>query len=343
MPGLTGKGCSVARAAAHRHLRQVAGFLRTLVAVATITGALVITTAGAAHASPSPGEIESQIDQKWNQLEPLLEKWNGVHQKLVDNQKKVKDLQAQIAPLKTKVDLAQTRIGAMAARYYKVGPGGKLNALLLSGSPATFIDQLSLLNQVARSESDDIADVKALRAKYEKQEQPIDELVAQLTQQQKQLDEQKKDLQGQLSNLQKMRLAAYGSGGGTGSLRPVACPQVYTGDAGSRAAKFACHQIGKPYVWAADGPSSYDCSGLVKAAWASVGVSLPHNAYQQKQVTDRVSKANLRPGDLVFYYSDVHHVVLYVGNNWVVSAPTTGEDVQMQKIDMSRVNSYGRP
>jgi cell wall-associated NlpC family hydrolase len=72
-------------------------------------------------------------------------------------------------------------------------------------------------------------------------------------------------------------------------------------------------------------------------------VSLPHNAYEQKQVTPRISYASLRPGDLVFYYSDVHHVVIYVGNGWVVSAPTFGEPVQMQKIDMGRVNSYGRP
>jgi len=64
---------------------------------------------------------------------------------------------------------------------------------------------------------------------------------------------------------------------------------------------------------------------------------------EQKGVTTRVTNAQLQPGDLVFYYSDVHHVVIYVGNGWVVSAPTYGEPVQMQKLDLSRVNSYGRP
>ena len=169
-------------------------------------------------------------------------------------------------------------------------------------------------------------------------------MVAQLAQQQAQLDAQKAQLQGQLNQLQQMRLAAYGdTSSGTGKYRPVTCPQVYTGDAGSKAAKFACAQIGKKYVWAADGPDSYDCSGLTLAAWRSVGVSLPHNAYEQKQVTKSVSFASLKPGDLVFYYSDVHHVVIYIGNGYVVSAPTFGEPVQEQKIDMSRVNGYGRP
>jgi cell wall-associated NlpC family hydrolase len=309
--------------------------------------ALVVGGAGTAAAAPapgSPGDIETQIDTTWNQLEPLLEAWNGVHDKLVANQAKVAQLQQQIKPLKLKMDLAQARVGALSAKYYEYGPGNKLNALLLTGTPTTLVEQLSTLDEVARNETASVADVAKLRAQFEEQEKPIDALVAQLGQQQAQLDAQKVNLNNQLAKLQQMRLAAYGnSGSGTGSLRPVPCPQVYNGDPGSKAAQFACAQIGKPYVWAAAGPSSYDCSGLTLAAWRSVGVTLPHNAYEQKQVTARVAYADLRPGDLVFYYSDVHHVVIYVGNGWVVSAPTFGESVQMQKLDMSRVNSYGRP
>jgi peptidoglycan DL-endopeptidase CwlO len=320
--------------------------VRRLGLVAAAFG-LALSAAGTAAAAPvpgSPGDIEAQIDQKWNQLEPLLEQWNGVHDKLVANQAKVAQLQEQIKPLKTQIDLAQARVGALSARYYEFGPGTKLNALLASGSPATLVDQLNTLNEVARNETATVADVAKLRAQFEQQERPIDALVAQLAQQQSQLDAQRTSLNAQLAQLQQMRTTAYGnSSTGTGSLRPVTCPQVYTGDAGSRAAKFACDQIGKPYVWAADGPKAYDCSGLTLAAWRSVGVTLPHNAYEQKQVTARVSYANLHVGDLVFYYSDVHHVVIYVGNGWVVSAPTYGIPVEMQKIDMARVNSYGRP
>jgi cell wall-associated NlpC family hydrolase len=301
-------------------------------------------TAAAAPAPASPGDIEAQIDQTWNKLEPLLEQWNGVHEKLVANQAKVAELQNQIKPLKLKVDLAQARVGALSAKYYEYGPGTKLNALLISGSPVTLVDQLSTLDEVARNETASVADVVKLRTQFEQQEKPIDAMVAQLAQQQATLDAQKVDLNSQIQKLQQMRLAAYGdSATGTGSLRPVTCPQVYNGDAGSKAAKFACDQIGKKYVWAAAGPNTYDCSGLTLAAWRSVGVSLPHNAYEQKQVTTRISNASLRPGDLVFYYSDVHHVVIYVGNGWVVSAPTYGIPVEMQKIDMSRVNAYGRP
>jgi cell wall-associated NlpC family hydrolase len=316
--------------------------VRVLALLASVVGLVLGPTA--AFAAPSPGQIEDQIDQKFRTLEPLLEQWDGVHENLVANQKKVANLQAQIKPLKTQVDLAMTRVGALSARYYEFGPSSNLNALLESGSPATFVDQLSTLDEVAKNETASIADVVKLRQQYEKQEAPIDAMVASLSKQQADLDAQKKQLQGQLDQLQQQRLAAYGNTDtGTGSLRPATCPAVYTGDAGSKAARFACNQIGKNYVWDADGPNSYDCSGLTLASWRSVGVTLPHNAYQQKKTTKAVSYANLRSGDLVFYYADVSHVVIYVGNGWVVSAPTFGEKVQMQRIDMSRVNGYSRP
>jgi cell wall-associated NlpC family hydrolase len=304
---------------------------------------LIQETAGYANPTPAPGDIEVQIDQKWNALEPLLEQWNGVHDKLVANQKKVAALQAQIKPLQMQVDLAMTRVGAISAKYYEYGPGTKLNALLVSGSPATFVDELGTLNQVAKGETSTIADVVKLRNQYDAQKAPLDALVAQLSQQQSSLDTQKAQLNGQLNQLQQLRLTAYGSNAGTGSLRPAPCPYTYNGDAGSKAAKFACSQIGKPYVWAAAGPSAYDCSGITLASWRSVGVTLPHNALEQKGVTRSVSRSQLRPGDLIYYYSDVHHVAIYVGGDWQVAAPTYGEPVQMQHINTGTVNSYGRP
>jgi cell wall-associated NlpC family hydrolase len=182
-----------------------------------------------------------------------------------------------------------------------------------------------------------------LRDQYNKQKAPLDAALATLQQQDAALAAQKQQIQNRITQLNQLRLTAYGNGSGTGNLRPVACPQTYDGSLGARAAKFACAQIGKPYVWAAAGPRAYDCSGLTLASWASVGISLPHNALEQKQVTTYVPVGSLHVGDLVYYYKDVHHVVIYVGNQWVVSASTYGEPVQMQKLDMSRYNSAGRP
>jgi hypothetical protein len=319
-------------------------FRATALAVAVAIGTVLVQgTAGYADPTPAPGVIEAQINETWDKVEPLIEKYNAVHEQYVAMQKKVDGLKAQIQPLQMQVDLAMTRVGAISAQAYMFGPGSKLNALMQGSTPDQFVDQLMVLDEVARHEAASVADVAKLRDQYEVQKKPLDDALATLQKQDADLAAQKVAIEAKLKDLNAMRLAAYGSGGGLGNLRPVPCPQVYTGDLGSRAAKFACDQIGKPYVWAAAGPKAYDCSGLTLASWRSVGISLPHNALEQKYATTRISQANLKPGDLVFYYGDVHHVVIYVGNGWTVTAPTYGIPVKMQQLDMGRWNSAGRP
>ncbi|OLB64615.1 MAG: hypothetical protein AUI10_10335 [Actinobacteria bacterium 13_2_20CM_2_72_6] len=321
--------------------------LRALKSVLVSTfavGVILITgTAGYADPSPAPGDIEAQINASWGQLEPVIEKYNSIHEQYVAMQAKVAGLQAQIQPLQMQVDLAMTRVGAVSAQAYKYGPGSKLEAVLQSGTPDQFLSQLTSLDAMARRESATVSDVVKLRDRYDAQKRPLDAALATLQQQNDQLNAQQQDIKNKITQLNSMRLAAYGNNPGTGNLRPVACPQVYDGSQGARAAKFACSVIGKPYHWAEAGPFGYDCSGLTLASWATVGYSLPHNALEQKQVTTRVGPNDLHVGDLVFYYGDVHHVVIYVGNGWVVSASTYGVPIGMQKLDMSRWNSAGRP
>ncbi|HEY9481826.1 MAG TPA: C40 family peptidase, partial [Micromonosporaceae bacterium] len=105
---------------------------------------------------------------------------------------------------------------------------------------------------------------------------------------------------------------------------------------------FAYDQLGKPYVWAADGPDSYDCSGLVEAAYRSVGVSLPHNAAMQYHAISHISRSQLSPGDLVFY-SNLGHVAIYIGGGMVIHAPQPGENVKKASVNMMTPYGYGRP
>lgn len=98
---------------------------------------------------------------------------------------------------------------------------------------------------------------------------------------------------------------------------------------GATALAFAAAQIGEPYVFGAAGPSSWDCSGLTMMAWRAAGVSLPHSASgQYDTVAQKVSQADLRPGDLVIFYGDMHHVGIYAGNGMVIHAPQPGTPVQ---------------
>jgi peptidoglycan DL-endopeptidase CwlO len=99
--------------------------------------------------------------------------------------------------------------------------------------------------------------------------------------------------------------------------------------AARKAVEFALAQVGKPYVWGAAGPSSFDCSGLTMASYARAGISLPHSAAQQYNYGHHVSFSQLRPGDLIFLYSPIGHVEMYIGEGLAVSAPTEGEDVKV--------------
>jgi peptidoglycan DL-endopeptidase CwlO len=94
---------------------------------------------------------------------------------------------------------------------------------------------------------------------------------------------------------------------------------------------------------AADGPGSYDCSGLTSAAWQAAGITLPHSAAGQYSAVAHISRGQLQPGDLVFYYSEIHHVAMYVGNGNVIHAPNTGDHVRVQRIDIAPTQGYGRP
>jgi cell wall-associated NlpC family hydrolase len=104
----------------------------------------------------------------------------------------------------------------------------------------------------------------------------------------------------------------------------------------------AMAQRGKPYVWGGAGPNSFDCSGLTQFAYRAAGISLPHSSRMQSTIGTPVSRANLRPGDLVFFYSPVSHVGMYIGNGQMVHAPTSGSVVKVVNVDYMPSFAGGR-
>ncbi|MFD5568077.1 C40 family peptidase [Streptomyces cadmiisoli] len=141
---------------------------------------------------------------------------------------------------------------------------------------------------------------------------------------------------------------ADGSSGGTGTgsgSDTGASDSAYDTKA-ERALAFARAQIGKPYVWGATGPDSYDCSGLTLGAWKAAGVSLPRTTYDQVNAGTTVSLAAAQPGDLVFFYDDVTHVGIYIGNGMMIHAPKPGTYVREESIyydGESSIHSVVRP
>jgi cell wall-associated NlpC family hydrolase len=117
---------------------------------------------------------------------------------------------------------------------------------------------------------------------------------------------------------------------------------VFPNDAGGAALRYAYQQIGKWYQWAAAGPNTYDCSGLVLASWRQAGKDLPHSAAMQWNRVKHIQREELRPGDLVFYFRDIHHVAMYAGDGRVIEAPQSGERVSIRQMDFASIFGYGR-
>ncbi|MFG2475283.1 NlpC/P60 family protein [Streptomyces fagopyri] len=135
------------------------------------------------------------------------------------------------------------------------------------------------------------------------------------------------------------------SSGTTGTSGTPATDSSYAAKAG-KAIAFARAQVGKPYVWGATGPGSYDCSGLTQAVWKAAGVTLPRTTYDQVNAGTTVSLSAIEPGDLVFFYDDISHVGLYIGNGMMIHAPKPGAYVREESIfyaGESIIHSVVRP
>ncbi|WP_262699127.1 MULTISPECIES: C40 family peptidase [Streptomyces] len=131
--------------------------------------------------------------------------------------------------------------------------------------------------------------------------------------------------------------------GGSGSTSPSTPSAPANSSKAAQAIAFAKAQLGKPYVWGATGPSSFDCSGLTQAAWKSAGISLPRTTWDQVKAGTRVSTSQLQPGDLVFFYDDISHVGLYIGDGMMIHAPKPGDVVKKAPITEMPIYGSVRP
>ncbi len=136
--------------------------------------------------------------------------------------------------------------------------------------------------------------------------------------------------------------AGAGSSTGAGTSADAGSSTGYAAKA-AKVIDFARAQIGKPYVWGASGPGSYDCSGLTQASWKSAGISLPRTTWDQVQAGTTVPVSAAEPGDLVFFYDDISHVGIYIGNGMMIHAPHSGANVREESIYYMPIHSVVRP
>lgn len=305
--------------------------------IAVLAVAITGTSATAAHAAPSTSDLTKQITEMSNKLEDITESYNKMNESLKKTKADEKALEASLGPARDALKVAGTQVNTMAAAAYMSGPVGGMNAIL--DGPDNLLSKMTYLDQISRDRQRDIDTFTATTQDYSTRQAALKVAQDKQTAQVKVLAATKKDIEGKIKVLLDKRKAAYGQATETGSAYTGKIPSV-SGAAGV-AVTYAFNHIGKPYQYGADGPNSFDCSGLTGAAWAAAGKSLPHNAAEQYSATARISRSQLEPGDLVFYRS-LGHVGLYVGGGYIIDAPHTGTYVNKRSIDIMTPYGYGR-
>jgi cell wall-associated NlpC family hydrolase len=203
--------------------------------------------------------------------------------------------------------------------------------MLTSGDPERFLNQASTLLQLSNQAGMRLNSLQRAQTTSQRAQVTAKEQIATVNQLQAQINNKVSAIQSKLnvlnSNAMTQAMAVFNQ---TGSYPDVVLPLATT--VGTVALRAALSRRGDPYVWGAAGPDAFDCSGLVVWAFAQEGISLPHYTGSLWNSGMHVSRDNLEPGDLVFFFADLSHVGMYIGNGLMVAAPTTGQDVQVQAV-----------
>ncbi|MEU3252805.1 NlpC/P60 family protein [Streptomyces sp. NPDC006997] len=205
-------------------------------------------------------------------------------------------------------------------------------------------DARDLLSELTAEEKARLAAIE--KKKQEEAERKAAELARQQAEEQQRQEDEAAAAAAAAQEQESGTSGATGSTGtSTGTSTDPAADSSYASKA-EKALAFARAQIGKPYVWGATGPDSYDCSGLTQAAWNAAAISLPRTTYDQVNAGTTVSLSSAQPGDLVFFYDDVTHVGIYIGNGMMIHAPKPGAYVREESVyydGESSIHSVVRP
>jgi cell wall-associated NlpC family hydrolase len=335
----------------------VLSLLATLIAATSI---LAVMPGAVAEPRLTLRQAQNRVEALHHEAEVATERYNNGRIQLAEVQRELRQVTKRLNRAKAAVGGMQSAMGQMAAASYKSGGIDMAMQLVFADDPQAFLQQATALDQLSRRQSVTLRRITAARQQLAQNRLAADQQRQRLAALQAQLGADKRTIEARIADAQRVvaslraadraRLAAAAratvrasrsarstvtGGGGT-----------YTGPASGRAAiavRTAYAQLGDPYVYGAGGPDSFDCSGLTSYAWRAAGVSLPHSSSAQYGSGPHVSRSSLQPGDLVFFYSPISHVGIYIGGGKMIDAPHPGTSVRITSISDLPYSGAVRP
>ncbi|MEU0756584.1 C40 family peptidase [Streptomyces albogriseolus] len=348
----------------------MSGMLLRLVCTAALAAGTVLTPLPAA-AVPEPGgaaaatgersvpELLTDLQTLYREAEKATERYNATEEALAEQRAETERLEKALARTRLSLHDSRGAAGRLARQQYQSLSGlSPYVRLLLARDPQRALEQGHVIGQLARERAQTVgrltgdarqADELARRAREalderialtERRGKERDQVVERLRDVEELLASLTADQLAELAELERGRVdeaqrALVASGALSGANAPSA--------AGERAVRYAVEQLGKPYEWGAEGPETYDCSGLTSEAWRAAGAEVPRTSQEQWARLERIDLVELRPGDLVVYFHDATHVALYLGDGMVVQAPRPGARIKVSPVAANPVLGAVRP
>ncbi|MFF0308658.1 NlpC/P60 family protein [Streptosporangium sp. NPDC004379] len=313
-----------------RASRRLSGRTASIGLAFTLLAVGAPMTSAGADPKPDLRQLAKQVEKLHVEVETLAEQYNGARVKLKQAQRAAEVAKKNLSTSETELESRRTKATLLAQSTYMSGGLGSTLAFTQSSDPDTFLDQAATSYALQQRQSEEVAQVaqalkvaEQARASASARSTEVKKLLGELGDKRSKIERLVGKLEGNLYREVRDRAQSM-----QGRATRLTVPVVGQGKA-AEAVRWALTQQLKPYVWGAEGPNSFDCSGLVLWAYQKVGISLPHYTGDQWTAGTHVSRDQLRPGDLVFFYSDLHHVGIYLGAGLMIHAPQTGDVVRI--------------
>ena len=318
--------------------------------VTLLTGSAIVAAVGFMPSTPASAEpdistVQARVDRLYRDAEQASERYNDAQLQLKALKRDLGLLEADQGRQDHRLQAVREQVQDSVVRQYEGQNLAAMGQVVVSDDPQQFLSQLSTMsayNDMQDQLFDDYStELKSLDIRSDataKRAAQVAEIEKQLAAEKAAVDEklsEAKTLLGELEAEQRQQLLSRGT-----VRTPVNVPA--SGRAAAAIA-YAMAQVGKSYVYGAAGPNAFDCSGLTMMAWAQAGVALPHSSSAQYSSGPHIAESDLQPGDLVFYYSPISHVGMYIGNGMIVNAENPSSGIKVAPLHMMPYVGAVRP
>ncbi|MEU9041124.1 MULTISPECIES: NlpC/P60 family protein [unclassified Kitasatospora] len=337
--------------------------VRALVLTAAATTALGMATGGSAHAapgSPDPADrkdVKTQVEQLYDEAEQASERYNAAQEAQRRLQGETTILQGEIAVAQDQLNELRGDLATVAGAEYRGGGMTQTAQLMLSPDPEDYLARARTMGQATQRQQETLHELVTRQRRLDQRRAEAAGKLAELDQTRRSLADSKQQIQQRLTTAQKLlnglgaverarmtaqdaRDAEQRATRGTDRLDLGSAPPA--SERGAAALAAAVRMVGAPYVYGATGPRAFDCSGLMYYSWRQAGVTLPRTSQAQAYAGQRINLSEARPGDLVIFYRDMHHVGMYAGGGVIVHAPYPGAKVRYESVNAMPVSGVVR-